>query len=380
MDRTYQRRRKQLSNRITAVAILILTPTLIVCGGIGQSADVEATIAAGIAATQQAEVNLQVTIEAAVAATLAASQAAGEQLPEPTVLSTPIPSSATPDLPPPIPDPEQVRATILNEVNGTIAQDLILLKSLYTTDAIVIDRNGTPDEPGDDTTWRGWANIERRYLAFFSAGFSSLTLTDLSIQMNGNQATGTHRGVVLDGTLYPDRGIYTLEKINDQWLITRLEYGNEEGYGSLLADLEKRDLEDQPLQDDGLYILEVGDQHRYEEPWGWDRGDPCEAWETGDFDDTQPNYRGFNVELLLTNNSDTKVPDAWPISFTTEKGKSVEACYYGYEGSGPLPGATSSVTFFTVVEKGDYVQTVTFSFEGQTVRLCLDGQGGWSRC
>jgi hypothetical protein len=231
MDRTYQRRRKQFSNRIMAVAILILTPALIVCGGIGQSADVEATVAAGIAATQQAEVNLQVTIEAAVAATLAASQAAGDQLPEPTVLSTPIPSSATADLPSPIPDPEQVRATILNEVNGTIAQDLILLESLYTTDAIIIDRNGTPDEPGDDTTWRGWANIERRYLAFFSAGFSSLTLTDLSIQMNGNQATGTHRGVVLDGALYPDRGIYTVEKINDQWLITRLEYGNEEGYG-----------------------------------------------------------------------------------------------------------------------------------------------------
>ena len=115
-------------------------------------------------------------------------------------------------------------------------------------------------------------------------------------------------------------------------------------------------------------------------PWGWDRGDPCTAWETNNFDDTKPNYQGFNVELLLTNNSDKKVPDEWPLSFTTAKGKVFKACYYRYSGSGPVPGATSSVTFFTVVELGDYVETVTFSLEGQTVRLCLDGKGGWWSC
>jgi len=136
----------------------------------------------------------------------------------------------------------------------------------------------------------------------------------------------------------------------------------------------------EPRQDDGLYVLELGSQHRYEEPWGWDRGDPCQAWATGNFDDTKPNYRGFNVELLLTNNSDSKVPDAWPISFTTANGKQVNACYYGYDGSGPPPGATSSVTFFTVVEKGDFVETITFALNDQTVQLCLDGKGGWSPC
>ena len=181
--------------------------------------------------------------------------------------------------------------------------------------------------------------------------------------------------MVLDGTLYPDKGVYILEKSNGQWLITRLEFGNETEYDNLTAGSEE------PVsRDDGLYVLELGNQHRYEEPWGWDRGDPCEAWATSNFDDTRPNYRGFNVELLLTNNSDTKVPDAWPISFTTANGKSVQACYYGYDGSGPSPGATSSVTFFTVVEQGDYVETVTFSLDDQTIQLCLDGEGGWTRC
>jgi hypothetical protein len=373
---TDQSRQKPLTNAIIAIALLILPTTLTtaVCSGLGQPVDVEATLAAGIAATQQAEANLQATVDSAVAAT----QSAKDQQPEPTISPTPAPSIPTPSPPPPISDPEQVRSVILNEVDGAIAQDLILLKSLYAPDAMVIDRNGTPDDPSDDTAWNGWANIERRYLAFFSADFSSLTLVDLSIQMNDNQATGRHEGVVLDGTLYPDKGIYTLEKIDGQWLITQLEFGNKQGYGfSTDAGEDERG---EQARDDGLYILALGSQHRYEEPWGWDRGDPCQAWETGDFDDTKPDYRGFNVELLLTNNSDTKLPDAWPISFTTAKGKSVKACYYGYEGSGPQPGATSSVTFFTVVEKGDYVEKITFSFNDQTIQICLDGKGGWSRC
>jgi len=205
-------------------------------------------------------------------------------------------------------------------------------------------------------------------------------LVDLAIQVDGHRATAVHGGAVLDGTLSPDRGIYTLEKLDGRWLITQLEYGYEKRADSLPAEAGNDQAEAQPLRNDGLYVLKLGNQHRYEEPWGWDRGDPCKAWETGDFDDTKPNYRGFNVELLLTNNSETKVPDAWPISFTTAKGKSVNACYYGYEGSGPELGVTRSVTFFTVVEKGDYVEKITFSLNDQTVQICLDGQGGWSSC
>lgn len=371
---THQNHRALFSHAI--LAITFLSPAiLIICGGIGPSVDVEATIAAGIAATQQAQAHLQATIEAAVVATQTANQPG-----EPAGPSTPIPFTPVGATSAPLPDPEQVRTVILNEVNGTIAKDLTLLKSLYAPDAVIIDHHGTPDSPNDDTIWQGWANIERRYSAFFSTGFSSLSLVDLSVQMDGDWATGTHQGVVLDGTLYPDQGVYTLEKISGQWLITRLEYGNETGYGPSPANLGGDQVEQQPLRDDGLYILKVGNQHRYEEPWGWDRGDPCEAWATGNFDDTKPYYRGFNIELLLTNNSAAKVPDAWPISFTTAKGKSVQACYYGYDGSGPAPGATSSVTFFTVVEKGDYVEKITFSLHDQAVQICLDGQGGWSYC
>ncbi|NJN97829.1 MAG: nuclear transport factor 2 family protein [Anaerolineales bacterium] len=364
---TSQNQRNPFFNMVVVVVALISPVTMALCG-LGQSVNVEATVAAGVAATQQAMLNLQATVDAAIAATQAANSAFPTQPAVSTSAPNPLPVTPVPaNLPT---DPEQVRAVILTEVNATVAKDLTLLKSLYTPDAVVIDRNGTPADAGDDTTWQGWANIERRYQTFFSSNVTSLTLVDLAIQLDGDRAVATHQGVVLDGTLYRDRGIYTLTRQGGQWLISGLEYGHEQGYNA----------QAKPSQDDGLYVLKVGNQHRYEEPWGWDRGDPCKAWETGDFDDTKPNYRGFNVELLLTNNSEVKLPDSWPISFTTANGKSVKACFYGYEGSGPQPGATSSVTFFTVVEKGDYVEAITFSLNGQAVQLCLDGQGGWSRC
>lgn len=383
---------KQVSKTFLMIGLLLTVVYLAACrqtgdrvtgeSVTGDRVDVEATVAAGVVATQQAGANLQATIDAAVAATLQAQPTS-----EPTAATAANASAQATEL-------EQVRTVILNEVGAAVSQDLGRLQSLYAPNAVVIDRNGTPADPGDDTIWQGWANIQRRYQAFFSAKVTSMNLVDLSIQVNNDQATGTHRGVVLNGIYSEDLGNYSLEKIDGAWLITQLEYGNlsraassagtgaEASSGDSLQLVET--IPQQPpaeaARDDGLYTLELGSQHRYEEPWGWDRGNPCEAWQTGNFDDTKPNYRGFNVELLLTNHSDKKIPDQWPISFTTAKGQSVQACYYAYAGSGPPPKATSSVTFFTVVEKGDYVEKITLDLEGQIVQLCLDGRGGWSNC
>ncbi len=138
-----------------------------------------------------------------------------------------------------------------------------------------------------------------------------------------------------------------------------------------------------PAPSGGVYVLRLGGQHRYEEPWGAPKGgDPCEAWRTNNWDDENPNFRGFNVELLLTNNSTVKVPDNWGenMRFFTAGGQEVTACYYGYAGAGPPPGATSSLTFFTVVPKGDYVQVMQLNLNGQLIQICLDGRGGWWPC
>jgi hypothetical protein len=133
----------------------------------------------------------------------------------------------------------------------------------------------------------------------------------------------------------------------------------------------------------GMYTLRIGGQHRYEEPWGAPKsGDPCEAWRDNNWDDEHPDYRGFNVELLLTNNSAVKVQDDWGdgMSFFTSAGQQVQACYYGYGGAGPVPGGTTSLTFFTVVPKGQFVQVMQLNLNGQFVQICLDGRGGWSGC
>ncbi len=340
--------------------------------------NLQATVDTAVSATQQAGTNVQATVDAAVIATLQAQQPQPPPATPAPIVVTPIPIATTSFS---LSDVDQIQTTINNEIRGAVTQDLALLQSIYAPDAVIIDRAGTPENFADDTTWQSWPNIARRYQAFFSSGISSISLVAAAVQIEGDRAMVTHKGTIMDGILYPDYAVYTLEKRNGQWLITGLEYGNQPvGQPSNTGDAVVVKEASPIPKDDGLYELAVGNQHRYEEPWGWDKGDPCTAWQTGDFDDTKPYYRGFNVELLLTNNSDKKVPDDWPISFTTVNGKNVKACYYGYPGSGPPPGATSSVTFFTVVEQGDYVNTITLSLEDQTIKICLDGRGGWWRC
>ncbi len=131
-----------------------------------------------------------------------------------------------------------------------------------------------------------------------------------------------------------------------------------------------------------IYALSIGSQHRYEEPWGAPIGSPCDAWENNAWDDKNANFRGFNVELIFTNNSAVKVQDDWgeEMRFITNKNQEVTACYYGYNGAGPPPQGSTSLTFFTVVPKGDFVQTMQLNLNGEFLQICLDGRGGWNPC
>jgi hypothetical protein len=128
----------------------------------------------------------------------------------------------------------------------------------------------------------------------------------------------------------------------------------------------------------GRYVLTVG-KHIYE-PWGAPKGgDICESYRRRDFDD-RIQMKGFNLELLLTNNSSMPVADDWSPSFTTVKGRSPQVCYYGYAGSGPQPGATSSMTFFTIIEPDDYVRVVQLDVNGEFIQICLDPSGAPGPC
>ena len=107
---------------------------------------------------------------------------------------------------------------------ATIDQDLIRLKSLYTPDARIIDGRGTKDDLTDDQIVRGWDEIERRYLAFFTCCTYAYELYDPMIVVRGGYATVIHRGIIINGDYYQNMTLYRLEKINGRWLITSLTH------------------------------------------------------------------------------------------------------------------------------------------------------------
>ncbi len=134
-----------------------------------------------------------------------------------------------------------------------------------------------------------------------------------------------------------------------------------------------------PATTSSNYLLTVGGQHRYE-PWGAPRNnDICESFRKKSFND-KIQMKGFNLELSLTNKSSQKVADNWSPVFITAQGKEVQACYYGYAGSGPPPNATASMTFFTIVAPDDYVRQVRLEINGEMLQICLDSSGTQSPC
>lgn len=126
-------------------------------------------------------------------------------------------------------DEEIVLAVIQTEVKAASERNLLILESIFTPNAIVMNRNKTPYNSSDDLIYTGWDNI--RQLHYINL-FRSQTwqppsyLVDLQIEISNDKATGTHRGLVSNNTYFEDYSIYTLERIDGKWLIIQLEYGN----------------------------------------------------------------------------------------------------------------------------------------------------------
>ncbi len=128
----------------------------------------------------------------------------------------------------------------------------------------------------------------------------------------------------------------------------------------------------------GGLMLQVGGQHKYTEPWGasWD-GDSCKAHRENSWND-KVRARAFHLQLLLTNNTSVTVPGPWIPTYITANGKAEGFCYFGHDFTSVPSNGTSDITFFTVVDQGDYVREVQLTANGQLLRLCLgpDGSGG----
>jgi hypothetical protein len=120
------------------------------------------------------------------------------------------------------------------------------------------------------------------------------------------------------------------------------------------------------------FSIRIG-QHKYE-LWGY-ADDPCANHFNDDI-----HMKGLHLEILLTNNSSSKIPDNWLPTFTSAQGKGVKACPAYYEGSGPPPGEERSLTFFMLVTEDDYLRTVTLTLDGFAVQVCLDPSGVPADC
>ncbi len=118
-------------------------------------------------------------------------------------------------------DKAAVTAIVNLELKSAVELDLVTLESLYTKNAIVVDRHGTPNDESDDTVNIGWDNIRTHYIGlqlFYKP--KTMSLVKLNVDVLGDKATATHRGVLIDDIYREDLSIYTLNKINGHWLIT----------------------------------------------------------------------------------------------------------------------------------------------------------------
>ena len=117
---------------------------------------------------------------------------------------------------------------IETEVNAAVELNLAVLESIFASDAIVVNRQGTPNDEDDDIIFEGWETIKTHHYMGFQIHFApeEMTLVDLTIGINGDVATAVHKGVILNGEYLDDISVYTLEKRRGRWLITQLEFEN----------------------------------------------------------------------------------------------------------------------------------------------------------
>jgi hypothetical protein len=123
------------------------------------------------------------------------------------------------------------------------------------------------------------------------------------------------------------------------------------------------------------YTVILGRNVSYE-PWGRP-ADPggCK----GPYDDRSP-VRRFTVEVILTNNSNRYIPDAWYPTFYSAKGRSLPACIWYYNNTAVQPGESTDVTFATHLEGDDWVTALVFDELNYTVSICLNGAGQQVAC
>jgi len=137
--------------------------------------------------------------------------------PRPAIQRTPTPVPAN--------DEEAIRQLIVAEGEAVVQQDIDRLEGMWAKDGVVTDANRTPDNPGDDKTWKNWSAIRDRYVNIvFPSNPAFAEHPNIRVMLTGDTATAmadTKIGI----TNVKDNDKWTFRKIDGQWRITSLTFG-----------------------------------------------------------------------------------------------------------------------------------------------------------
>ncbi len=146
---------------------------------------------------------------------------ASQVFPAPDVRKTPAPAHLS--------DEETIKAIVAAELDAIAGRNLLALESLYAPNAQVINRGHSPSDLADDIIHRGWPAIRQmHYMSLITQTNyrTPIILSDVSIHVDGDRAEAVHSGIIRNGVYFPDVSIYSFERINGQWKIVQLEFGN----------------------------------------------------------------------------------------------------------------------------------------------------------
>lgn len=120
-------------------------------------------------------------------------------------------------------DEVAVRQVIESDIETITNQNLPLFESIYAPNASVINCQGTLNDSSDDDVFTGFEQIRERYREMITRGWRSFTLVNLIIEIDGDTATVSHQGLVVnDEEFFRHPAAYKLARINNRWLIMEL--------------------------------------------------------------------------------------------------------------------------------------------------------------
>jgi hypothetical protein len=124
-------------------------------------------------------------------------------------------------------DAAAIEALLIQEAQGVLRRDIRTLMSLWDEDGVITDAAHTPDDPTDDTVWRGLDAIRNRYVYIvFPGGATEAEPRDVQITIEGRQATAQST-TSIDSELSPGGDRWTFVQRGGRWLIASLTYNLE---------------------------------------------------------------------------------------------------------------------------------------------------------